>query len=279
MGSGDILFQRGDLHARADDPQLSEKDFIAAAELFKKLGDWLMEAKCMIGIAELLDKRGWRRESKQYYEAAAAITMHQKNRKRAAWIWFRYACKLFELREFEQGKSILQPLLAADWLRPGQRLDVLKMLCLSAKGSGKQEELELYSKAALEIIDDQIANATSADKRRHLIISKGQSLEELDEHDRAIACFRRGIEAFEAVNDRQGVIECWSHIAQVMGVTKKRKEEREAYEKVISLVGDERDSVFREWRLRCWRSWTFSSNGLTMRASVWIKRSRRTRIS
>jgi tetratricopeptide (TPR) repeat protein len=238
----DLLFQRGDLHSRADDPQLAAKDFSAAAELFKKLGDLLMEAKCVMGIAELLDQRGRRLDSKQYYEAAAAIAMQQKNRKNAAWIWFRYACKLFELREFEQGKSIFSTLLAADWLRPRQRLDVLKMLCLCAKGSRKTEELERYSKAALEIIDDQIATATSADERRRLIISKGQSLDELEEHDRAVACFRRGIEAFEAVNDRDGVVECWSHIAQVMGKTKKRKEEREAYEKVLNLIGDEDDS-------------------------------------
>jgi tetratricopeptide (TPR) repeat protein len=238
----DVLLQRGDLHSRADDPQLAVKDFIAASELFKKLGDHLLEAKCVMGIAELLDQRGHRLESKQYYEAAVAITMQQKNRKSAAWIWFRYACKLFELREFEQGKSVFVNLLAADWLRPAQRLDVLKMLCLSAKGSGKPEELERYSKAALEIIDDQIAKATSANERRRLIISKGQSLDELEEHDRAIACFRRGIEAFEAVKDRDGVVECWSHIAQVMGKTKRRKEEREAYEKILNLIGDEDDS-------------------------------------
>jgi tetratricopeptide (TPR) repeat protein len=253
----DVLFHRGDLHARADDPQLAGKDLIAAAEAFKKLGDRLMEAKSVMGIAELLDHVGKRVESKNYFEAAAEITMQQNNRKGAAWIWFRYACKLFELREFEKGLSIFETLLAADWMRPGQKLDILKMLWLSVKASGltenvQKEEMEVlskFSKAALEIIDFQIANTTSADERRRLTISKGLALAELDEHDKAVECFRRGIEAFETVNDRRGVIECWSHIAQVMGKTKKRKEEREAYEKVLALVGDERDSFHRPMTL------------------------------
>ena len=245
----DVLFQRGDLHARADDPQLAGKDLIAAAEAFKKLGDRLMEAKSVMGIAELLDHVGRRLESKQYYKAAAAIASQQKHPKRTAWIWFRYACKLGELHEFEDERKILAGLLNSDWLKPGQRLDVLKMLCLTAMATGQKEELETFSKVALEIIDDQIARARSAEERRRLIISKGQTLEELNEHDRAIACFRRGIEAFESANDRDGLIEGWSHIAQVMGKQKKRKEEREAYEKILALIGDERHSFHRPMTL------------------------------
>lgn len=245
----DILFLRGDLHARADDPQLAGKDLLAAAEMFKKHGDRAREAECVMGIAELLDRVGHRLKSKEYYKAAAEIAMQQNNRKKGAWILFRYACKLGELHEFEEEKLILTGLLDADGLKPSQRLDVLKMLCLSAKATGQQHELELYSKASIEIIDQQIATVTSAGERRRLIISKGHSLEELGEDERAVACFRRGIEAFEAVNDREGIIECWSHIAQVMGKTKKRKEEREAYEKVLCLIGDERDSFHRPMTL------------------------------
>ena len=113
-----------------------------------------------------------------------------------------------------------------------------------SNGKRAKGRIGTYSKAALEIIDDQIDKATSPDERRRLIISKGQSLDELEEHDRAVGCFRRGIAAFVAVNDRQGVIECWSHIAQVMGKTKKRKEEREADEKVLNLIGDGEDGSF-----------------------------------
>jgi tetratricopeptide (TPR) repeat protein len=240
----DTLFHRGDLHARADDPQLAAKDFIAGAELFKKLGDRLKKAECILGIGELLDKRLWRRESKPYYEAAATIAMQQKNRKRAAWFWLRYGMKLLELHEFEEAKSIFSTILEADWLTSGQRLDVLKHLCLVTKGTGEKDELERYTKATLDIIDDQIASARSANERRRLIISKGHSLEELGEHERAIACFRRAIEGFEAINDREGIGECWFHIAGVMRETDKKKEEREAYEKVINIFGDNSDSFF-----------------------------------
>jgi len=237
----DILFQRGDLQARADDPQLAWKDLLAASELFRKHDDQGREAECILGVAELLDKVGRRLESKGYYQAAASIAIQQNNRKKGAWILFRYACKLGELHEFEEAKTILNGLLGAGWLQPKQRLDVLKILCLNAKATGQQEELELHTKAAIEIIDGQIAEAKAADERRWLIISKGQMLEDLDEDERAIACFNRGIEAFEAVDDRQGLIECWSHIAEFMGKQKKRSEQREAYEKVLSLIGDDKD--------------------------------------
>lgn len=245
----DILFQRGDLQARADDPQLAGKDLLAASELFRKHGDRAREAECIMGIAELLDKVGHRLESKKYYQAAASIAMQQNNRKKGSWVLFRYACKLGELREFEEEKTILNGLLGAEWLRPKQRLDILKVLCMTAKATGQQQELERHTKAAIEIIDGQIAEAKAADERRWLIISKGQMLLALDEDERSIACFKRGIEAFEAVNDCQGVIECWSQIAQVMGKQKKRGEEREAYEKVLSLIGDDTDSFHRPMAL------------------------------
>ena len=240
----DTLFQRGELHTRADDPQLAAKDLIAAAEIFKKLGDHLKEAHCMLELAQLLDQRLRRVESKPYYEAAVTIAMQQKNQKRAAWFWLRYAMKLMELREFEEAKSIFTTILQEDWLSKGQRLDVLKHLCLATKAIGPKEELERYSKAVLEIIDEKIANTKSAHERRRLIISKGQALQELEEHDRAIASLRRAIEGFEAINDREGIGECWFHIAGIMHKTDKRKEEREAYENVLSTLGDKGKSFF-----------------------------------
>lgn len=240
----DVLFQRGDLHSRADDPQLAAKDLIAAAELFKKVGDRLKEANCILGIGQLLDQRLRREEAKPYYEAAAAIAMQQKSKKRAAWFWLRYAMKLMELREFEEAKSIFSTIFQADWLTQGQRLDVLKHLCLVTKATGEKDELERYSKAALEIIDDKIANAKSASERRRLIISKGQTLEELGEHERAIASLRRAIEGFEVIDDREGIGECWFHIAGIRRMTENRRGEREAYERVLKTLEKKDNSFF-----------------------------------
>lgn len=240
----DALFRRGSLHARADDPQLAAKDLIGATNLFEKIGDHIKEAECVLTLAELLDRRGLRLESRPYYERAAVTTMRQKNRRRSAWIWFRFAHKLIELREFDEGKSILLTLLQGDGFTQGQRLDVLKNLCLVAKAMGDEDELRRHSEAALGIIDEKIAGATSASKRRKLIISKGQTLEELGEHDRAVACLRRAIEGFEASSDHQGMGECWFHIAGVIGKMGKHKEEREAYEKVLAAFGEKGDSFF-----------------------------------
>ena len=130
-----IMFERGDLHGRADDPELAAKDLFAAAELFKKIDDHFMEAKSIMGLAELLDKCGHRAESRPYYEAAVAAVSQVKNQRNGAYIWFRYGLKLLELHEFEEGKSILTSMLSSDWLRPSQRLDVLKHVPCG-KGTG-----------------------------------------------------------------------------------------------------------------------------------------------
>jgi len=239
-----ILLQRGELHGRADDPQLGCEDLVAAAALFNRLGDHIKAAEATLGIADLLDRRGLRLDSKPYYATAAALATQQGISKRAAWVCFRYACKLVELREFQEAESIFSMLLQADWLASSQRLDVLKNLCLIAQATGQEVDLARHSKATLDIIDDQIATATSADARRKLIISKGKSLEDLGEHDRAVACWHRAIKGFEAANDTQGIIGCWFNIGGVMRKMNKPKEEREAYEKVLSLAGDKGDTFF-----------------------------------
>ncbi len=239
----DTLFRRGELHASADDPQLAWADLRAAGILFEEIGDHTKVAACMLTGAHLLDKLLRREEARPLYKAAA-VSMQEKNPKRAGWYWLNYAWKLMEFSEYEEAKSIFLTILEGDWLTQGQRLDVLRNLCLITKATEQKDELERYSKAALEIIDDQIANAKFAHERRRLIISKGQALEELEEHDRAIACLQRAIEGFEAIHDREGIGECWFHIAGIMRQTDKRKEEREAYEKVLDTFGDKGNSFF-----------------------------------
>jgi len=132
-------------------------------------------------------------------------------------------------------------LLEADWLKPGQRLDILKILCLTAKANGEQHELKEYSEALLKILDDQINCAASGGERRHLILSKGHTLDELEEHERALECYRRCVEACERANDRDGLIESWWSIAQALGKGKRREQERQAYEKILSLDGGTSD--------------------------------------
>lgn len=237
----DTLFRRGDLQARADDAVLAGKDLVAAAELFEKIGDHFMHAKCISGIAELLDRQGHRITSRQYFEAAAQIALRLNNPKKAGGFLFRYGCKLAELREFDEQKKVFSALLNSDWLTSGQRLDILKMLCLAAKAAGQDGDVKEYSEALLEILDERIVHARNADERRRHILSKGHALEDLEQHDRAVACYRRGLQACEAADDRSGLIESWWCMSQVMARTKKQKEEREAYEKILTLVGDRHD--------------------------------------
>ena len=271
----DTLFRRGDLQARVDDAVLAGKDLMAAAELFEKLGDHFMRAKCISEIAELLDRQGHRVKSKEYFKAAAQIAARQKNPKKVGGFLFRYACKLGELREFDEQKAIFATLLSADWLTSGQRLDILKMLCLTAKATGQEDEVREYSDALLKILDERIAAARSADVRRRLILSKGHTLEDLGQHDRALACYRRGLEACEAANDREGLIESWWCMAQVMGRTKNAM--RNARRMKRSSVLWETGATFfiSQWRSLCWLSWTLWRSASRKPAPIWIALNRK----
>src|SRR5207245_4245613 len=60
-------------------------------------------------------------------------------------------------------------------------------------------------------------------------------------HERALECYRRGVEVCERANDRSGLIESWWSIAQTMGRTKTREQERQAYEKILSLFAHKND--------------------------------------
>jgi len=238
----DVLLERGKLQT-FDDPQQASKDFYAAKDHFKRLGDRIGEAECFLAVAELLDHVGGRKESEGYYQEAARIAQSKKGSKRAAWFLYRYAAKLGELRKFEKSKSILLALLPLDELSSGQKLDILKILCLTAHADGQKDDLEAYSAEALTVIDGMVSNATSGDERRRLIISKGRFLQDLAQDEQAVACYRRGLKAFETANDRQGQIESWSAIAQMMGSMKNPIEERHAYEMALGLIGDNPDSV------------------------------------
>jgi tetratricopeptide (TPR) repeat protein len=220
---------------------LAAKDLIGAAERFEQLGDHLMRARCVSNLAEILHRQGHRVQSKEYFKMAAQIALEQGNLRKAGGFLFRYACHLGELREFQQQKAILFTLLEADWLTPGQRLDIVKMLCLAAKATGEDDELKTHLDALLEILDNQINCAKSGEERRRLILSKGHTLEELEQNERALECYRRGVEVCERANDRSGLIEAWWSIGQTMGRTKRREQERQAYEKILSLVGEKND--------------------------------------
>jgi len=240
----DTIHHRGQLHARLGDMKLAAGDYIDAAERFGQLEAHIKQAKCWLNYAELLDQSSHRDKALEYYQLSARIALRQTNSKLAGWVLFRYSHKLMEVRDFHQAALVLQTLLQAPWLKDGQRMDVLKSLCLVAKVSGDEENLKNLSKALVVIIDDQISKATSAQRRRRLIQAKGKSLAELEEYEQAETCYRKGIEAFTVMGDNEGVIECWSSIAEIKRDLKKPAEERKAYETIIRLNGEDGKSFY-----------------------------------
>jgi tetratricopeptide (TPR) repeat protein len=234
-------FQRGELQSRMQEAQGAARDFIEAAKRFELLEDHLGHARCLLELATLLDSRGLRSKSLPLYEDAVRIALRDEVQGRGGWMWFRLGCKLIELGRIDDARTVFFRLLSYDQLRPGQRLDIHKMLCMAAKASGDKEALETHSKAAIDLIDEEISRVRLGAERRRLTMTKGQLLGDLGEDERAEQFFRRSIESYEAAGDRDGVIECWFAIAGQNRSPEKRKEERAAYERVLALVGDDRN--------------------------------------
>jgi tetratricopeptide (TPR) repeat protein len=244
-----MQFERGELQSRTQEAQGAARDFIEAAERFKALKDHLGQARCVLELATLLDSRGLRSQSLPYYEEAVRLSLVQELLGRGAWLWFRLGCKLIELGQVDDARAVFFRLLANDHLHPGQKLDIHKMLCMAAKVTADKEALETHSKAAIDLIDEQINRVQSGTERRRLTLTKGQLFADMDQHEKAEMIFRRSIESFEALGDQQGVIECWFAIAGQNRSPEKRKEERAAYEHVLQLVGEDHKSFFRQMSL------------------------------
>lgn len=244
-----MQFERGELQSRTQEAQGAAQDLIEAARRFEALEDHLGQARCVLELATLLDSQGLRSQSLPLYERAVRLSLRQEVLGRGAWLWFRLGCKLIELGRTDDARAVLVRLLSNNHLQPGQRLDIHKMLCMAAKVAADKEALETHSKAAIDLIDEQINRAQSGSERRRLTMTKGQLFADMEQHERAEQVFRRCIESFEAVGDHEGVIECWFAIAGQSRTHKKRKEERAAYERVLHLVGGDRKSFYRQMSL------------------------------
>jgi tetratricopeptide (TPR) repeat protein len=244
-----MQFERGELQSRTQEAQGAARDFIEAAGRFEVLEDHLGQARCVLELATLLDSRGLRSKSLPYYQDAVRLSLRQEVLGRGAWLWFRLGCKLIELGRSDDARTVFDRLLSNEHLHPGQRLDIHKMLCMAAKVADDNEALETHSKAAMDLIDEQINHAQSGNERRRLTMTKGQLFADMGLHERAEQVFRRCIESFEAVGDHEGVIECWFAIAGQIRAPEKRREERAAYERVLQLIGENRKSFFRQMSL------------------------------
>lgn len=231
----DMLLQRANLRRGTDEYQLAAADLNDAAKLFEQINNTVGLAKCYLQVGELFDSVGKRDAAANYYQQAAAIAAAWKNDRKASYYYFRHACKLVELRKYEEAEQIFNFLVSNDWLEQKHKLTVFTMLCLVAKGTEKEELLKEKSKLALELIDGLIQEAKSVDEMHRLLIQKGAFLEQIGQYDQAIHIFKKAIERLEGADDIKGVIECWNHIRGVMQQLKDRKKEREAAEKILAL--------------------------------------------
>ena len=240
----DTFFGRASFNSRIGETHLAVIDLESAAELFGQLGDTVGVAKCYLEGATILDTIGRTTEASKAYEAACAIAATWNNDRRASYYYFRYACKLMELRNYEKAEEILLSLLNADRLGSRRKLDVISQLCLMAQAMEDEGKLQERSKLTLELLDEAMRETDSAKDRRHLLIRKGHCFSQLEKHEQALECFRKAMRGFESVGDQAHVIECWFHIRGVMQQLGDRKGEREAAEKVLALGAEESNPMF-----------------------------------
>ncbi len=235
----DTLLRRADLRGRLGEHPLAATDLNNAEQIFLRIADTVGAAKCYLQAGELLDAMGKRDTAEEPYHRAAAIAATWNNDRRASYFYFRHACKLVELNKYDEAEAIFVFLANGEWLEKEHRFTVLSQLCLIARAAQKPEELRERCGVALTLLDDLIQKATSAEKRRSLLIQRGSLFEQLGQHDNAIECFKTAIARFEAINDRAGVIECWFSIRGVWQTLGDAKQEREASEAVLALGAEE----------------------------------------
>ena len=194
-------------------------------------------------MAEILDSNNRRDKSEQFYRKAASIAASWKNDSRASYFYFRHACKLMEKGEYRDAEELLNFLYNADWLEQEFKLTVISQLCLIADATKNDQALEQMCSSALSLIDELIRDASSAERRRHLLISKGNHLTQFGLHEKAVLTFEKVIQSLENVGDQAGVAEGWFQIASVMQKIGDKKRQRSALEKVIALEVDNVDSI------------------------------------
>lgn len=240
----DALVHRAELRARIGEQQQAATDLAEAVTLFQKIDNTLGMARCCMQAGELLDSMGKRDTAAEPFQQAAAIAATWNNDRKASYFYFRHACKLIELKKYDEAELILGGLADAPWLEPEIKLTVISQLCMVAHAVGPHDVLKQRCTTALALIDTLIASTSSAEKRRGLLIQKGSLLEQFGEHDEALSCFHAAIKRFEAIRDDVGVAECWFQIRGVMHALGDCKREREASEKVLALGGDKLSTVF-----------------------------------
>lgn len=240
----EALLGRADLRARIGERQQAAADLEEAAREFQRIGNTVGLARCYVRAGELLDSMGKRDTAAEPYQQAAAIAATWKNERKASYFYFRHACKLLELKKYEDAEQTLAGLADGGWLEPEIKLTVISQLCLIAHATDAHDELKERTSRALGLIDELIESAVSAERRRSLLIQKGTLLEQVGQHDEALVCFHTAIKRFEAVRDQVGVAECWFQIRGVLHALRDRKGEREAAEKVLTMADDGLSTIF-----------------------------------
>ena len=239
----EALLCRAELRERLGDRHAAFAEIERSAKTFSQIGDTMGVARCYLKTGELLDSIGKRDIAVEPYKKAAKIAATWNNTPKASYFFFRHACKLMELKKYKDADRILSFLAEAEGLEKHIRLTVFSQLCLISKATSKHKELNDRCSFALNLIDELMDATTSAEERRSLLIQKGTILEELDQHDQALACFHDAIKRFEAVHDQVGIAECWFQICGIMQTVGDTREEREASERVLALGEDKLSRV------------------------------------
>lgn len=237
-----LLLERGEMQAVRDYWQQGLKDILAASEIFERLDDHYGVAKGFLITAELLDKRGVRKESLAYYGLAVNEANEIPDKRKRAWFYFRYSMKMLELGHHEEARRVMLILLASNAVTGSQKLDVLKRLSDLARVTQNEEELRQCEEHTLSLIEELISEAKSPDERLRLIFSKGQAQDGLKQYDSALETFESAARLAKSLSKNERLADIWASIAQVHMHLKNRAEQRSAYERVLGILVNREES-------------------------------------
>lgn len=241
---GEAYFERGEMQTYGDDYEHGIQDLINAEEIFNKLRNHYMAAKCIMACAELLDRKGARKESEGYFKSALLKASLIKEEKKKGWFYYRYATKLIELGDYKNSIQLLSWLVKSKSTTQLQKLDVLKTISNLLRVTNNEKELIEFEEYSLKIIDDLIYNTTDTKEKLRLIIDKAQSLEGLKKYDLALDTIERAFKLAGSLQNKDSLVSCWLLKARIYGLTENLEEERAAYDQIIQIIDNNEDSPY-----------------------------------
>jgi tetratricopeptide (TPR) repeat protein len=241
----DTLLRRAGLLMRIGEATSAARDLEDAVSAFRAIENLYGLADCFLKAGELLDRVGRRQDAAGQYLLAAKVASSFENERRASYFHFRYACKLLELKKYEDADAIFTALFESSVLQAEQKLDVIDQMCMLAEVKRDEQQLRERALHTLALTDEILRDAVSPERRRSLLMRKARQLGRLDRTEEALQAYHDAIDRLDPVEDKLAIAECWFQIRGVLQKLGDHAGERDASEKVLAIGGEELSEVLK----------------------------------